>query len=235
MNKMSLALIHSPLVDTTTWKYLAPELEQSGYSGAIAQIEDPSDSSSSWWQRHVESAAATLTGLASPYILVGHSGAGPLLPLIGSRLLSPPAGYIFVDAGILWEEDSRLGMMYAEDETWATEFETYLRRGGTFPNWEEALFVEIIPNAELRKALIQSLRPKPFSFFTEPIPVAARWDRIPCAYLQLSDTYKSYATAARAKGWVVDTIEGHHFSMMTDPQQITKAIMALLQKMDLDG
>jgi hypothetical protein len=230
VSSITVALIHSPLVTATTWNSLAPALQQHGYSVSIAQLSDASNLPDSWWRQDVESAVASLADLSSPYILMGHSGAGPLLPLIGQRLPTPPAGYSFIDAGILWEPNSRLGMMIAEDEAWGTEFEAYLREGGTFPNWKEEQVADIIPNAEMRKELISSLHPKPLSFFTEVIPVPAGWDSVPCGYLQLSDTYQSYATAAQAKGWVLERMEGHHFSMMTDPDNVANSIRVLLQE-----
>jgi pimeloyl-ACP methyl ester carboxylesterase len=224
---ITIVLIHSPLVDSTTWNYLAPALKQNGYSVVLAPLNNSSISPESWWRQDVEAAVTSLTELSSPYILVGHSGAGPLLPLIGQRLPTPPAGYIFVDAGILWEPNSRLGMMVAEDEVWGTEFEAYLREGGTFPNWEDEQLADIIPNAEMRRKLIHYLRPKPLSFFTETVPVPAGWDGVPCAYLQLSDTYTPYATTAQAKGWVVERMKGHHFSMMTDPDEVANVLIDL--------
>jgi hypothetical protein len=143
----TLALIHSPLVGPETWKSLTPALEQIGCSVAIAHLHDSPDSPDPWWQQHVESAVQSLGEVSAPYILVGHSGAGPLLPLIAKHLLYPPGGYLYVDAGILWEPASRLEMMYAEDRARGSEFETFLRTGGTFPNWTDEQLQTILPDS----------------------------------------------------------------------------------------
>ncbi len=225
---VNICLIHSPLVTETTWNYLAPALQQRDYPVAIAHLHDSPDL---WCQQHIESAVQSLGELSGPYMLVGHSGAGPLLPLIAQRLPVPPVGYLFVDAGILWEPTSRLGMMVAEDPEWASEFESYLQGGGTFPNWTDGQLQDILPDTNLRHELLKSLRPKPLSFFTEEIPVPAGWDNTPCGYLQLSPTYQPYATVAQAKGWVVEQMDGHHFSMMTHPGEVTEMLIRLVQKM----
>lgn len=224
----TLSLVHSPLVGPETWTYLAPALEQLGYSVTIAYLHDSPDP---WWHQHVESAVQSLGKLSTPYILVGHSGAGPLLPIIAQRLPFPPIGYLFVDAGILWEPASRLAMMYAEDTEWGKEFETFLRGGGTFPNWTDEQLQAILPDTSLRHELLKSLRPKPLSFFTEEIPIPVGWDNVPCGYLQLSAIYQPYATTAQAKGWMIEQMDGHHFSMMTHPDEVAKALIRLAQKM----
>lgn len=226
----TLALVHSPLVGPNTWTYLAPALEQLGYSVAYARLQDSRISARHWWHQHAVSIVESLSGLSSPYLFVGHSGAGPLLPLIAERLPLPPSGYIFVDAGILWEPASRLAMMYAENEAWASEFEAYLRGGGKFPAWTDVQLQDILPDTEMRQEVIHSLRPKPLDFFTEELPIPAEWDTVPCGYLQLSVTYGFYATAAQAKGWVVEKMDGHHFSMMTHPSEVAEVLIRFVQK-----
>jgi hypothetical protein len=227
----TLALIHSPLVTETTWKYLAPFLQQKGYPVVIATLQDSRISARHWWHQHTVSIVESLSDLSSPYLLVGHSGTGPLLPLIAERLPSPPSGYIFVDAGILWEPASRLAMMYAENETWGQEFEAYLRGGGDFPAWTDEQLQDILPNPDLRREVIESLRPKELSFFIETIPIPAGWDSLPCGYLQLSATYQPYADAAQAKGWVVKKMDGHHFSMMTHPNEVAEILIRLTRRL----
>lgn len=224
----TLALIHSPLVTESTWKYLVPALQARGYPVAIATLRDNRISARHWWDQHAVSMVESLANLTSPYILVGHSSAGPLLPLIAERLPFPPKAYIFIDAGILWEPASRLAMMYAEDEAWGKEFEAYLRSNKAFPAWTSEQLQDILPDTTLRQEVLDSVRPKELSFFIERIPIPSGWDNVPSSYLQLSATYQSYADAAQTRGWNVERMVGHHFSMMTHPEEVAEAMIRLI-------
>lgn len=225
MKLPTLALVHSPLVAAdATWRYLAPALQDLGFNVVIAALKDCRISARHYWDQEVESAVESLAILTEPYILVGYSGAGPLLPLLAQHLPIPPAAYFFLDAGVLWQPASRLEMMYAEDHEWGKGFERYLREGGAFPAWTDEQLQPLLPDDEMRAALLASLQPKELAFFIETLPIPEGWDRIPCGYLRLSDSYRSYAATARAKGWTVQEIDTHHFAIMTEPNTIAAHI-----------
>lgn len=225
----TFAFVPSPLVGTVTWQPLAAALQAQGHTTITATLEDPAEGETAWWQTHLTSAVQSLAGLPSPYVLVGHSGAGPLLPLIANALPQPPSAYLYADAGVLWQPATRLDMLYAEnsDTTQAQAFEEFLKAGGRFPEWTEEFLRESVPNDDLRHALVASLRPKPLSFFTEVIPVPSQWEQVPAAYLQLSPFYQSYADVALEKGWRVERIPSHHFAMLSDAPLIANALIQL--------
>ena len=160
--------------------------------------------------------------------MVGHSGAGPLLPAIGREIGRPIAAYGFVDAGIPADGKSRLDLMEAEDPPFARDLLQHLTAGGRFPEWTEDDLSSIVLDATLRRQLLAELRPRPLAFFTEPIPVFAGWPDAPCTFLQFSPAYDVPARQAREAGWPYHHLAAGHFHMLADPAAVAGAILDLI-------
>ncbi|NLX10116.1 MAG: alpha/beta hydrolase [Chloroflexi bacterium] len=226
MQQRPFILIHSPLLGPLTWQPVADSLRAQGYEALTPELIDRLDGDVPLWAQQVASVDLPDAGA----ILVGHSGAGALLPAIGERL--DAQAYIFVDAALLFEPATRLEMMHAEDRDYGREFERFLTAGGHFPNWEDAQLRDIIPDGDLRQRLLADMRPRVLSFFTERIEVPAGWDAKPCAYIQLSDTYGFYADQAAARQWPVVRRSAHHFEMLTQPAAIADLLVQMRQRLD---
>lgn len=226
-------LIHSPLVGGLTWTLVAQELSARGYPVAVPHLADQATSPLPLWQQQAESVAQALDHLSpgQGVVLVAHSGAGPLLPAISQALNRPVQAYVFVDAGLPRDGASRLDLMVAEDPDWAAQFHQKLRQGHTYPTWTEADLVEIIPDAELRRALLADLHPRGLPFYSEPLPVFAGWPEAPCAYLKLSGFYDNVAAQARQKSWLVREIPGAHFQMLVEPVALTELLLATVKEL----
>ncbi|MBZ0297077.1 MAG: alpha/beta fold hydrolase [Anaerolineae bacterium] len=214
-------LIHSPLVGTLTWQFVAAYLRGQGREVFTPELMDHEHSNLPYWQQEVESVQLPLTDA----ILVGHSGAGALLPAIGEKL--DASGYIFVDAVLLFETASRLGLMRAENPDFAQDFESYLLAGGQFPNWQDEQLQTLIPDADLRHKLLADLRPRSLDFFAESIVASTDWQTKPCAYLQLSQSYTHYAAQAESRQWPVAHRDTHHFEMLTNPAEIADLLLQI--------
>jgi hypothetical protein len=109
-----------------------------------------------------------------PAVIVGHSGAGPLLPLIASTVVPPPWQLVFVDAGLppirgdaTVVPDQFLGALRA------------LAHDGVLPKWSEwfgpTAMEELISNEERRAAIVAELREVPLSYFAAAVPLPGRW------------------------------------------------------------
>src|SRR6478609_2526708 len=110
-------LVPSPLCGPFTWAATAEELRQRGWEAVVPALEDTGDNASiPYLQQHAESVRRALALVAADraVILVGHSGAGPLLLALGAAGGHPVAAYVFVDAGIPQDGASRLDLMVAE-------------------------------------------------------------------------------------------------------------------------
>lgn len=223
-------LIHSPLVGTFTWSRVQGEMEKRGVAVIAPRLQD--NGSAPFWKQQVESVTAELASLPlnTDLILVGHSGAGPLLPAIARYSPRRVSGYVFVDAGILWQGASRLELLAAENIEMAQEFESELRNGGKFPTWRAEDLRDILPDIETCEALAQDLQPRGLDFFQEELP-AFSFPDAPSAYLQFSAAYDSYAREGQAREWRFMKIEAGHFHMLVNPVQVTDALLELTREM----
>ncbi len=222
-------LVHSPLVGPSTWSLVADQLRAQQIDAVVPNLFDSELDQRPYWQQHAGSVAHVLG--AFPHdrtlILVGHSGAGPLLPAIRQLLPQTVAGYIFVDAGLPLAGASRLDLLTSESSTFATDLRQHLEAGERFPTWADAELRSVIPNRHHHHQLLAELRPRALPFFAEPIPVFGGWPDAPCAYIQFSAAYDAYAIQARQAKWSVYTIEADHFHMLVAPVVVANLLEAV--------
>ena len=92
-----LLLVHSPLVGSATWDLVAANLAGRGCEVGVPDLTATILAGPPYCLRRAEVIARSASG--QPAILIGHSGAGPLLAAAGA-LISQVRGYLFVDAGL---------------------------------------------------------------------------------------------------------------------------------------
>jgi hypothetical protein len=226
-----LALVHSPVVGPLIWYPLAEELHRRGEETVVSEIADHPSEAPPYWDYHARSVARSLRQVpgSADLILVGHSGAGPLLPGIRQAAERPVAGYVFVDAGFPRDGASRLELLNEEMPEAARELEQILATGERHPRWTDADLEEAIPTPGLRRGVMESVRPRPEDFYTEPIPVFDGWPDAPCGYLLLSESYRPTFERAQREGWVTREIKGGHFHMLADPPAVADALLEIVK------
>jgi hypothetical protein len=228
----AFVLIHSPLVGPLTWSLVATEMRQRGLNVFVPTLRDSPGVNEPFWKQHLESVLQALVNVRkdTPLILIAHSGAGPLLPVIRGSLPNPVDAYMFVDAGIPHRNASRLDLMKIEDPGWASDFQKELEGGARFPTWSFDALQQVIPDEALRRQMVAELQPRGLDFFTEPIPVFDGWPDAPCIYIQFSDPYRQPAEQARQASWPVHQLEAGHFHMLEDAKTVTDLIVDTLPK-----
>jgi hypothetical protein len=230
-----MVLLHSPLVGVQSWGTLPEALRRGGMDAVAVAVDG--DDRAPFAERYVGGAVAGVVGaggLIEPLVLVGHSGAGPLLGAVGNGLRAagrPAGGYLFCDAGLPEAGATRLDLLAAEDPEMAAAFRVELERGGRFPTWSDADLELVVPDPAARAALVGSLRPRGLAFFTEPLPAAAGWPDAPCGYLRLSAVYDRWAEAAAAMGWPTGWLDAGHFHPLVDPEGVAAALLGLVERM----
>jgi hypothetical protein len=230
-----LVLLHSPLVGVESWGRLPEVLGRGGVEAVVVAVDG--DDRPPFAERYVRGAVEGVLAepdQPEPLVLVGHSGAGPLLGVVGAGLRAagrPCAGYLFCDAGLPQDGASRLELLAAEDEAMAEAFRAELERGGRFPEWGDAELAPLVPDPVARAALIGSLRPRGLAFFTEPLPPSPGWPDAPCGFLRLSAAYDHWAEAAATRGWPTATLNAGHFHPLVDPEAVAPALLAVLARM----
>lgn len=211
-------------------------LRDQGYAVITTEVLD--DDEPPYASGYIARVSAQLRSSApdTALILVGHSGAGPLLPQVGlarQAAGSPVLGYVFLDAMLprALGVASRLALLRAEDAEFAAGLSEALRAGKRFPDWTAADLAAEIPDVGHRALLLAGLRPRGLDFFEEPLPIPEDWPDAPCGFLQLSPTYDVAAATAGRRGWLVHHAELHHFAALTHPQQVADLLNHLISQL----
>jgi hypothetical protein len=220
-------LVHSPLVGPGTWTPVARELERRGRRVVVPSLLGAATAPSPQWRYCVDAVRAATSTVSDAIVLVGHSGGGLLLPAITGAVTTVVSRLIFVDSGV--------PASAGETPLAPTPFLAHLLTlavDGTLPPWstwwgEEAMR-ELVPDEAARATLEREIPSLPLSYFEQSVPSPAGWDRVPCAYVLLSDAYRDAASDARARGWRVEEIAGaRHLHAVVAPAIVTDVLIQL--------
>jgi len=220
-------LIHSPLVGPSTWTPVARELERRGRQVVVPSLLGAATEPPPQWRYCIDAVRAATSTLANQIVLVGHSGGGLLLPAIRGAVTTAVSRLIFVDSGV----PASSGEIPLVPPPLLAHLRT-LAVDGTLPPWsawwgDEAMR-ELVPDQAARAALERELPSLPLSYFEESVPSPAGWDRVPCAYLLLSDAYRDAASDARAREWPVEEITGaQHLHLVVAPATVADVLIQL--------
>ena len=218
----SWVLIHSPLLGPGSWAEVAKRL-----GAAVPDLRPALHS-----ERDLNARLADLTAMntepGSAIWLAGHSGAGPLLPLVAARLTSAGVrveATVFVDAGLPHPGVSRRATLGRE----LAEHLDAISEDGWLPPWPqwwpEAELAVLVPDASMREALQADAPRIPVRLCDEPMPAG---DDVPApCYLQLSAAYAEHAYIATRHGWPVVRMDADHLAPLTRPDEVTAALHAL--------
>jgi len=221
-----LLLVHSPLVGRATWDLVAAGLAGRGYPVSVPDLTGTVAAGPPYCSRQAEVIASSAS--AKPAILIGHSGAGPLLAAAGA-ILGQVRGYIFVDAGLPTPGQS---WMETVPPALAVQAREMADAQGWLPPWPqwwgEEVLAELIPDPQVRRHFAAGCPRLPLAMFEEVHPPAPQWPDAPAAYLQLSDAYEDQAAKARELGWPVTRWASHHLAPLTDPDLVTQSLRELL-------
>jgi hypothetical protein len=224
----TFVLVHSPLVGPTTWSLVADELGTRGVSVELPTL--PEDQRAPFWRLHAEAVAGQVVAAGRPLVLVGHSGACPLLPAIGAAIDGTISAYVLVDGDLPLAPGtggSRIDLLREASPVLADELEALLAAGGSFPTWDDEDLREEIPDQQVRARVVAEVRPQPRQFWTETLPAIPSWPDAPCGYLELSPHYAAAAARARDQGWRYRHLRGGHFEMLVRPADVADAIIEL--------
>jgi pimeloyl-ACP methyl ester carboxylesterase len=209
--RRTVVLLHSPLVGPLTWQAVARRLRANGRDVIVPDLSEAVRAGPPH-EPALVSAVAEAVG-DGPFVLVGHSAAGPLLPTIGDRIGAE--ALVYVDARLAHRRRPEL------DD---------LARDGMLPPWNEwfpaADLAAILPDPALRNAFVSELRPVPLSLY-DPPPHPPAW-RGTAGYLLLSEAYRPIAEEAAAAGQTVVEALDHHLAMLTAPDAVTAALERFL-------
>ena len=231
-----MGLLHSPLTSATAWGELPDALRRYGHRVVVPEVLD--DDQPSYANKYIARVALQLNDEVgdAPLVLVGHSGAGPLLPQIGFARHAAGArvrGYVFYDAMLprVLRATNRLELLALEDADMAVALKAHLVAGGRFPNWGESELRNDLPNPEDRAMLLAGLRPRGLDFFEEELPMPDDWPDARCAFLRLSPSYDTNLETATRRGWDVYRADLHHFAALTQPDTVADLLCDVIRNL----
>ena len=231
MDVATLVLLHSPFVTAQTWGELPSVLAQLGHAVVVVEVVD--DDHPPYAATYVARAAQQIgrAAPAAPLVLVGHSGAGPLLPQVGESQRAarrPVAAYVFLDATLPRAGASRLDLLHARDEALAHQTRAELERGALAPTWTDADLSASGLDAHQRVTALAALRPRGLAFFEEVVPSPGDWPDAPCIYVQTSAGAAGVARLARLRGFEVVESGGGHLAALVDPTGLARTLHSVV-------
>ncbi|HEU5152831.1 MAG TPA: hypothetical protein VFU19_20235 [Iamia sp.] len=198
---MRAVLVHSPAVGPSTWRWVAEALTRRGHAVTVPDLR-PAVATG-------DPAAFVAAALAPEAdVVVGHSGAGPLVAGAGGRV-------VLVDAGFPAEG--------------ADPFVAHLRGlavDGVLPPWSTWFGPDVVAGMvpdPARRAAVRADEPRvPLAFYEAPRPATT----LPAAggYVLLSEAYRPDAERAAAHGWTVGEVPTSHLGLVTHPGEVATAI-----------
>ncbi|MFL6144560.1 MAG: hypothetical protein ACJ72N_22195 [Labedaea sp.] len=230
MPPATTVLVHSPFLGPASLRPLADALAERGHPAVLLDLR-PSVVAPPVHQVLLGVFADVLSDaqLTGPVVLVGHSGAGPLLPALADTLEDPVTALIFVDAGLptpgrSWRDTVPASLYTAlRDRT----------REGLLPRWPnwfpDTPLDTLVPDAALRAEIEDEAPEVPIAFLKEARP-DVEWPG-PTAYLLLSEAYTEDAEAAQANGWPTRRLALTHLAPATTPGPVADAVLALLAEL----
>lgn len=218
-------LIHSPLVGPATWSRVAAELRRRGEEAVIPDLTPTLTAETCRAVLQSELVAGMVEGGA--VVLVGHSAAGPLLPLIAQRLNwqgVTVTGSVFVDAGLPHPGRSAMDVLPRP----AVEQLGLMAVDGWLPPWTSWWPPEqlqaMLPDAQLRRLMTESSPRIPISMLMEELPAVGEDNLGTCSYIRLSAPYEPLAENAEHAGWPVRRIDANHLAILTSPDEIVETL-----------
>lgn len=227
-------LVHAPLLGPATWRTCADVLGARGHPAVIPDIRACLQPAQQWWERAADRVVRDLaddeTGAArgaeamTGPVVVGHSGAGALLPLVAERVRARQV--IFVDAVV----PAATGPTRPPSQL--REFAARLAQDGLLPPWstwwpDPNVMAELVPDDAVRQAVEAEQTRLPADFVEVGVPVPDGWPSCPVSYLQFSAPYDEAAAAAAARGWTVRRLPGLHLDQLRRPDEVADALIAL--------
>ncbi|MGE5597053.1 MAG: hypothetical protein ACM3S1_13595, partial [Hyphomicrobiales bacterium] len=149
---VEIVLVPSPLLGPASMQPLAEAFAAAGAAAEVVPLEDNGEPS--FATQHIASVAVALDGRQG-VTLLGHSGAGPLLPAIAAEAEPAVASLVFVDAGLPYGTDDRMALFERESGPGGrAQLFDYLEKHGAFPRWSDEEIAPLVPDPTLRRAIL---------------------------------------------------------------------------------
>jgi alpha/beta hydrolase family protein len=220
----TLLMVHSPVVGPSTWTVTANVLRKNGFRCEMPDLRSAATGHPPYYPNLAAAAAKAVDDVGGSVVLVGHSGAGALLPAIADILGARSRDAVFVDA-----------LLPHPGRSWFDTKPPALREqllgmatGGVLPPWHEwfppGVIDEMVPDPAQRRAFQAEIPRLAPAYFDEPAPVTGGDGSLRCALLRFSAAYDDAADEAELRGWWVARKDWDHLRMITAPDAVAEVI-----------
>ncbi|HET9140053.1 hypothetical protein [Actinophytocola sp.] len=227
------AFLHSPLLTGSSWGGTPELFRAAGFDALVVEVSG--DDREPFARRYVAAAAAQLEQAhhGRPVVLIGHSGAGPLLPAVRAAVcpgVTVPA-IIYCDANLPRPGANRLDLT-GLDPAQREQLLLLLATGWRYPSWTDEYLagVERVTDPAQRALLLDTVNPRDEAYLLEPLPYAPVHPTITQGYLQLSARYGPEADRAQTLGWPLTRLDHTHFHALVDPEGTAAALTTLTRR-----
>lgn len=210
-----LHLVASPLVGSRTWNRVAMALLDGGHRVF----------KSDWLVPVLMDGAGNPGSIlgGDDLVVVGHSGAGVLLPNLVAERGPAHTRIVLVDAPLL--PAAAEAPVPVVPPAFLDHLRTLADDGGLLPPWCDwfgpDVRAEVVPLLD-----VEDLPRVPLWYFDDTVTVPANWADFDGGYVLLSELYRPDADAAAARGWTVVERLGGHLDLVARPQVVADAILA---------
>jgi hypothetical protein len=222
----TLLFVHSPVVGPTTWWVTAEMLRGKGFRCRVPDLTRVATSGPPYYSKLARAAAEAVDD--DPVVLIGHSAAGPLLPVIADAVGSRTVAAVFVDAFLPHPGRSWFDMAPVPLREQLLD----IADAGRLPPWNEWFpanaIEELVPHPNVRRQFIAEIPRLPLAYFLERAPVTRSWDTLRFAYLRFSSAYDHTADEAERLGWWVARRDWDHLRMLTAPDAVADLLAAAI-------
>ena len=220
-----MAILPSPLLPATVYAAMSDALRRAGVeplvvdpSPALATGHSVDDLIEHW-----------VSGARETDLLIAHSNAGLLAPVVRSRT-GTRARIVFVDAALLPETGQSLLAPHPLRDALASLADDR----GVLPPWTrwwppDTLRTDI--PEDLVDAIDRACPRLPVAYFDQHVEAPSGWASGANAYLAFGDTYADELGFARGHSWPTDSIDGGHLHFLRQPRLVADRILTLASEL----
>ncbi|MEX0666651.1 MAG: hypothetical protein WD598_18020 [Acidimicrobiia bacterium] len=221
---MQLLLVHSPATGPAPWNWVAACLTDAGNEVVLPNLTPAAESGDPVRFAQMAAAAVSFDGSV---VICGHSGAGPLLPLVAAQLARPPELVAFIDAGLPPCSGS-----FVPDQEFLVTLKG-LAHHGVLPPWSQwwgdDVLEALVSDPERRSVVAARLPRVPLQFYEQRVLMPPDWCDLHCGYILSSDAYRNDAQRAAAHGWPVREHLGQHLDIVNEPERYAQLVTSLVE------